>query len=202
MFNLRWPLRSFPIARIGLGVALLWLVSLVFLLLTGLTATTAADTPKLKFDNPGFQKLWEYSDKVVDERGAEAGRGFTWGLASLSIRREHYEYQQIKGTERQVQYFDKGRLELNENAKEEGKVTAGLLVVELTSGAVQYGDNLFQKRLPAQVQVAGDENNAGGNEIAPTYASFNRLATFTAGQNRADDRTEQVIQQTINKQGQ
>ncbi len=46
-----------------------------------------------------------------------------------------------------------------------------LLVVELISGRMQIGDNSFEERTPAQVNVAGDAGDPNG----PTYASFSDL---------------------------
>lgn len=175
---------------------------LLFVTLPQLSILTSfALTAELTFDNKGFEALWKYSDKAVAE-GQAAGRGYTWGPTSLAITREHYEYQKIEGTERQVEYFDKGRMELNEKAEEAARITAGLLVVEMVSGRVQEGDTLFETRLPAQLQVAGDSNQAGLNSNAPTYASFGAVATLAPGQNKAPDRTGQLIQQSLNKAGQ
>jgi hypothetical protein len=50
-------------------------------------------------------------------------------------------------------------------------VTNGLLVSEMIVGRVQIGDNLFEPREPAQVNVAGDQGDPSG----PTYASFSAL---------------------------
>ncbi|HEX2915391.1 MAG TPA: hypothetical protein VH186_31810 [Chloroflexia bacterium] len=154
----------------------------------------------LKFDNPNFQKLWQYSDKIFSD-GISEPRGYTWGPLSLAITREHYEYLDIEGTERQVQYFDKGRMELNENTGPGGRVTAGLLLTELLSGKVQEGDNLFVQRLPAPNQVAGDDNQSGRNTIAPTYTSFARVATLAPGQNKAPDLTGQPLKESLDKDG-
>ncbi|MDQ6834352.1 MAG: hypothetical protein M3008_13230, partial [Chloroflexota bacterium] len=60
--------------------------------------------------------------------------------------------------QRLVQYFDKGRMELNQGAQ--GTiVTAGLLVHELITGQQQLGDAQFQALAPAAVPVAGDSTN-------------------------------------------
>jgi WD40 repeat protein len=157
----------------------------------------------IKFDKPDFQKLWEYSDRLLAEQGGNAGRSYTWGPAPLGIAREHYEFDTISGVERNVQYFDKGRMEFNsQDYGSSGTVSAGLLVVELVSGNLQVGDSLFERRKPADVQVAGDENRGGRNPNAPTYASFSKLATFAPGQNRATDQTGQTVRQSLTKEGQ
>ncbi len=55
-------------------------------------------------------------------------------------------------------------------------VTNGLLAKELITGQVQVGDNRFEPRLPAGVNIAGDPDDPTG----PTYATFARL-TGTVG---------------------
>jgi hypothetical protein len=47
-------------------------------------------------------------------------------------------------------------------------VTNGLLVLELVTGRVQLGDDVFEERSPADVPVAGDPQSPE----TPTYASF------------------------------
>jgi len=60
---------------------------------------------------------------------------------------------------RLVQYFDKGRMELN-GGGQGTIVTSGLLVHELITGQLQVGDTQFQALAPAAVSVAGDSTNA------------------------------------------
>jgi hypothetical protein len=73
-----------------------------------------------------------------------------------------------------VVYFDKARMELTKETS--GVVTNGLLVVEMTSGRQQMGDNSFIPREPSRVAVAGDPNDTPGlNDNAPTYASFTEI---------------------------
>jgi hypothetical protein len=55
-------------------------------------------------------------------------------------------------------------------------VTNGLLVKELISGEMQVGDNTFEQRQPAAVNVAGDPDDTQG----PTYASFENLLASPA----------------------
>lgn len=69
---------------------------------------------------------------------------------------------------RRVQYFDKARMELTHPAQ--GLVTTGLLTVELKSGKVQLGDNTFEQRSPARINIAGDPGTDG-----LTYADLNNL---------------------------
>ena len=53
-------------------------------------------------------------------------------------------------------------------------VTNGLLVVEMTTGRIQVGDHLFERRPAAHEAVAGDRIEANPN--APTYGSLVNIA--------------------------
>ncbi|MDQ6604759.1 MAG: S8 family serine peptidase [Chloroflexota bacterium] len=92
-------------------------------------------------------------------------RGFIWGPQVNSARTE--PYADAPGAQRQVWYFDKGRLELN--SPQSGQITSGLLVNELVTGQVQTGDAARENRSPAQVAIAGDAGIPG----AITYATMN-----------------------------
>ncbi|MDQ6602128.1 MAG: hypothetical protein M3Z19_05320 [Chloroflexota bacterium] len=59
---------------------------------------------------------------------------------------------------RLVQYFDKGRMELN-GGRRGAIVTSGLLVRELITGQLQRGDAQFEALAPAAISVAGDSAN-------------------------------------------
>lgn len=71
-----------------------------------------------------------------------------------------------------VQYFDKSRMEITTdptvNRSSIWYVTNGLLARDLITGMLQTGNNDFEPRSPAQVNVAGD----GDDPTGPTYASF------------------------------
>ena len=75
---------------------------------------------------------------------------------------------------RQVWYFDKGRLELNN--PQDGQITSGLLVNEMVTGQVQTGDATRDTRQPATVSIAGDANTPG----AITYATMNTVRSLPA----------------------
>lgn len=92
-------------------------------------------------------------------------RSFTWGPQMNSARFE--PYVESPGGQRQVWYFDKGRLELNN--PQSGQITSGLLASELITGQVQIGDAARESRAPAAVPVAGDANAPH----AVTYATMN-----------------------------
>ena len=119
-----------------------------------------------QFGDATFERTWRRTDRPVAL--GQIARGWIWGpLASISLA-EHY-VDGIGGV-RQVQYFDKGRMELGVAPGPEASaaVTNGLLVSELVTGRVQIGLRDHLDRGPAMVPVAGDLNDPD----APTYASF------------------------------
>jgi hypothetical protein len=87
-----------------------------------------------------------------------------WGPSGLIARSE--SYLQVNGGLRQVQYFDKGRMEINNpkaNRQSTWYVTSGLLVRELMTGRMQVGNNEFVEREPSNVPVAGDPSDSVAN---------------------------------------
>jgi hypothetical protein len=168
-----------------------WLI--LVLLLAGLVTFTV-ETPSASaapaFNDPGFANTWNRVDKPVEERSAGLGRGYTWGpiiAGTESIKTEPYG----NGT-RTVQYFDKARMEVNNpqgNPNDRYYVTTGLLVKELVTGLRQDGDSKFTPALPSREYVAGDPTN----NVAPTYADFRRLVSFTPGENSFADLTGRSV---------
>jgi hypothetical protein len=120
------------------------------------------------FAAPAFRTLWTRTDLPVEDLSVK--RTWLWGPQPLNTLRE--PYRESPGGERLVQYFDKSRMEINNPATNE--VTNGLLATELIRGRLQKGDNYDQdgeERGPAQVNVAGDDDDTSG----PTYASLRGL---------------------------
>jgi hypothetical protein len=154
---------------------------------------------RVEFANQAFLDVWGTSDLPV--MNGNIKRSYTWGPGPWFAYKEYY--QQSLGSLRQVQYFDKARMELNDpnNATVRG-VTNGLLTVEMVSGRVKMGDgtDLDQnlQREPANVPVAG--NPAAANPNAPTYASFRGVATVDNGY-RDPDRTGQRVGAVLDKFG-
>ncbi|HLT18033.1 MAG TPA: hypothetical protein VKZ96_01150 [Thermomicrobiales bacterium] len=130
-----------------------------------LFAGTAAAAPP---GNAHFNAVWQRTDKPVADLLVD--RTWIWGPEGRSAILSE-AYAESPGGARDVQYFDKSRMELTHPDGDPNSiwyVTNGLLVVELITGRMQLGDNLFEDRLPAEVPVAGDRGDAGG----PTYATF------------------------------
>jgi hypothetical protein len=100
----------------------------------------------------------------------QVNRTWMWGPQPNSAPIEE-PYLEAPGQSRVVQYFDKSRMEDNSyRANAPWHVTNGLLVVELITGQMYLGDNLYDQREPAYVQVAGDDH-----PDSPTYAMLNPL---------------------------
>lgn len=144
------------------------------------------------FADRAFEQVWQRNDRPVAEQ--RAARSWAWGPRGLMARAEGY-LQSASGL-RQVQYFDKARMEVNNpsgNRNSRWFVTTGLLVVELVSGKAQIGNNEFVRREPAAIPIAGDPDDSNG----PTYASFAGVTGLAPG-----DRTGQLAGETINRAGQ
>lgn len=143
------------------------------------------------FLNRYFRQVWEQADMPVASQ--RANRTWVWGPGSRMARGERYV--QSGSGQRQVLYFDKARMEINDpNSDRTAKwfVTNGLLVKEMITGQVQIGDNDFTQRDPASIPVAGDANDTSG----PTYASFASVASRAS-----EDRTGQVVAEALTRDG-
>lgn len=121
-----------------------------------------------------FTRTWMRTDEPV--ASGEVARTWIWGDAVSEIMRESY-VESPQGM-RDVRYFDKSRMEITHpDAPDDGLwyVTNGLLVVEMITGRQQAGDDRFYQRIPAEINVAGDQGFANG----PTYATFRPLADLS-----------------------
>jgi hypothetical protein len=120
------------------------------------------------FAHPAIEKTWARTDKPVLD--GDISRTWMWGPAPFSCSMTE-DYTEAPGGKRLVQYFDKSRMEVTNPAGDQDSiwfVTNGLLVVELITGERQMGHNDFVEFAPAEVNVAGDADDANG----PTYKSF------------------------------
>jgi hypothetical protein len=178
-----WP--GFATHKIGVGMISTWLAALVLGSLS-LGAVEASAPPAIGLTQ--FQQLYDYSDKPVVE--GRAGRSWTWGPPISDLLPETYK----QGGTRQVQYFDKTRMEQTTGRP----VTNGLLVKELITGLLQVGDNDFEQHEPGTtLNIVGDQ---ASNVPNPTYASFRKVATIN-DDNKATNRTNQTVTATINRDG-
>ncbi len=158
-------------------------------------AVAAQPLPPVPFENPAFKKVWERADYPVVT--GKAQRSWLWGPGPIAATREPLA-ESPEGM-RQVQYYDKARMEINDpNADPNSMwyVTNGLLVYEMISGRMQIGNDKFEQREPASIPVAGGPSMQAHIDTTPTYASLGRVATLAPGQNQAPDRTGQPVDQT------
>ncbi|MDQ6832846.1 MAG: hypothetical protein M3008_05570 [Chloroflexota bacterium] len=138
-----------------------------------LLAASVAAAPALA--SPAFQKQWHTIEAVQPN---------FWGPNLFDVPGppgQQEPYKEAPGGTRLVQYFDKARMELTVPAG--GRVTNGLLTVELKSGKIQVGDATFvpvpstpgiarpePPGTPSAMKIAGDGNTG------PAYADLNQLA--------------------------
>ncbi|HEX2912692.1 MAG TPA: cellulase family glycosylhydrolase [Chloroflexia bacterium] len=143
-----------------------------------------------------FRQKWERADKAVAEGTANPARSWLWGPEAFNPPTGQTEpYAESPGGSRQVQYFDKARMELNNPAT--GLVTNGLLVRELISGKLATGDTAFIQRNPASdIPIAGDATNNNG----PTYSSFAGVASLNNDKPSAP-RIGAPVAETIDRDG-
>lgn len=129
------------------------------------------------FADTAFQQVWVRPDQPVSNAAAQ--RGWIWGPGPQASA--HEEYVEAAGGLRLVQYFDKGRLEINNQATTRTDpyfVSSGLLAKEMLEGKIQTGNNSFRNVGASTVPVAGDTDDTNG----PTYASFAHVTGMAAVQ--------------------
>ncbi|HQZ90252.1 MAG TPA: Ig-like domain-containing protein [Thermomicrobiales bacterium] len=118
--------------------------------------------------HPHFHRTWERTDRPVLDQTAR--RTWMWGPAAFSDELPETYLEAARGS-RTVQYYDKSRMEITDPAGDVSSpwfVTNGLLVVELVTGRLQVGNNVFVPLPAAAVSVAGDPDDLSG----PTYATI------------------------------
>jgi hypothetical protein len=151
------------------------------------------------FSDLAFQNTWRRVDQPILD--GTVARSWLWGPGGFATAIE--QYQQSPDGQRLVQYFDKSRMEITNpgsDAAVKWYITNGLLAKELVSGKLQIGDATFEQRKSANIAIAGDPLEANPN--APTYSSFQNVATLSPGQNTTSDQSGKQILATINRNGQ
>jgi hypothetical protein len=151
-----------------------------------------------QFAHPAFRTTWERTDRVV--ASGEVKRPWVWG--AFPGRSVSEPFAGLPGNTHLVQYFDKGRMEINNptaNPNDPFFVTNGLLSVELISGLMQTGPNTFENRGSAVINLASDIDDP----TAPTYQSFNGVSNIPGAPNnrRKDPQIGQVVRTAIDRQG-
>ncbi len=146
------------------------LVLTVVILMVGATFPSVA-TAAPDFADSTFEQVWTRTDAPV--LSGDVSRTWFWGPESDSG--PLYErYLDSLGQQRLVQYYDKGRMEINDPNSDSSSpwyVTSGLIDRELISGRIQIGSDTFlDTGSGANVPIAGDPDN-----VFPTYADFQRI---------------------------
>lgn len=127
-----------------------------------------------------FQRIWNRTDEPVQVHAVN--RTWMWGPEPFTdVIVEPYVEGNVAGQTgvRRVQYFDKSRMEITDSTADPSSdwfVTNGLLAKEMITGQMQVGNNSYVDYGPAQINVAGDENDPN----APTYATFGKLLDYGA----------------------
>lgn len=130
-----------------------------------------------------FQRVWSEQDgPIADE--VEAGRSWTWGPYAISpVVRE--KMADSPGGQREVQYFDKSRMEINNphaNPTDQWYITNGLLPIEMMTGRIQVGLSAFEDAEPARISAIGDPDTYPTYaDLAPLYQSPGRTDAAALG---------------------
>jgi hypothetical protein len=133
------------------------------------------------FADPAIRAVWARADAAV--AAGQANRSWLWGPGPF-----YTTYEAANGTPtgvHLVQYFDKGRLEVNDPGASRNSpwfVTGGLLVREMVQGRISTGAEAgdWEARPPAPIPVAGDP----GADAAPSYATARALVDAPPPGNR------------------
>lgn len=158
------------------------------------TAVAADELPPLPAP---IQTLTQRTDRALQE--GRAGAIWVWGPR---VQDNIEDYKEAKEGKRSVYYFEKGRLEITDPAKDTADpyyTTSGLLLREMITGKVQLGNDTFIQRESATVPLAGDI--PARIPDAPTYASLFNLVSFD-GTWKSDDFTNKAVVLTLKGGGQ
>jgi hypothetical protein len=155
----------------------LFLLLMTLLLLLSLTGPLSAaaeehEAHTIPFAKKAFAERYNYLDHP---QGRTTDRpAWRWGPGPLTPGMVE-PYLDAPGGFREVQYFDKGRMEINDLTANRGNLwyaTGGLLVDEMIEGWFQIGENEIDASPdPAGIAIAGDQ----GVEGAVTYADLESL---------------------------
>lgn len=117
-----------------------------------------------------FQQRWQQHDQLVANR--QANRSWTWGPNPITevIREQYYIPETYEWRERQVQYYDKGRMEINDPDADPSSlwyVTSGRLPIDLMLAPTRYRP--FRQWKDAYITAIGDYGSF------PTYLDLQPL---------------------------
>ena len=187
-------------SRTSYHAARLWMptIALIALAAAGVWAQSAQSQAQVQFAHPAFKATWDRTDGLVASTAIK--RPWVWGPAPGRTLSE--PFAGLPGNAHLVQYFDKGRMEINNpgaNPNDPFYVTNGLLAVELIAGVVQTGPATFERRSPAAINLASDVDDRS----APTYQSFNGVSNIPGAPNdrRKTSQVGQIVRTAIDRQG-
>ena len=149
------------------GCRLLLVGGLLLATLVSLLAVPPATHGQQAIGKEAFRRVWDRQDGPVAD-GIATDRSWTWGPAPISAVLSE-PMQESPGGMREVQYFDKSRMEINDPTADENTlwyVTNGLLPIELMTGRIQVGFDRFEETTPARISAIGDPGTY------PTYADM------------------------------
>jgi hypothetical protein len=159
------------------------LLLLILIAIVAVSLLPVRQTENVPFASPAFQRLWSIQP-------ASAARSIDlWGSEPLLWRLE--PYADLPDGRRKVQYFERGRMELGANPNE---VTQGLLALELTTGRIFLGRDLYESRPPPDISIDGGQLD----DRVPTYLTLSHLVREPA-EDLTD--TRQVMNQWIDQSG-
>ncbi len=165
------------------------LLALVLTLALGLAVFPAQPGQAADPLPASLQRLYDRTDRAVVEN--RPGASWVWGPR---VQDNQEDYKESPGGKRQVYYFQKGRLEITDPAKNPNDkyyATSGLLLRELITGQQQNGNDTLLDRGPAQVALAGDFVPTN-----PTYANLGNLVSFD-GSAKSNDLTGLPVVRTL-----
>lgn len=123
-----------------------------------------------------FQQRWQQHDQLV--AAGQANRSWTWGPAALTpvLREQEYIPETSEWRERQVQYFDKGRMEINNPEADPSSlwyVTSGRLPIDLMLAQTKYRP--FWQWKDAYITAIGDPGHFPSYlDLQPLYENPGR----------------------------
>jgi hypothetical protein len=131
------------------------------LALVAVSLLPVRETDHPSFASPAFQRVWS-ADSASAARPIDV-----WGSEPLIWRTE--PYFGAPDDRRTVQYFERGRMEIEEGTS---TVTMGRLALELVTGEIDLGSGLVEERTPLELSIDGGT----ANERVPTYVTLGRLS--------------------------
>ena len=125
----------------------------ILILTLSLVPVVNASAASVSFCNDTFKAAYVLGESIAPN---------FWGPAEHASDCRTQDYTDTPGGQRDVQYFDKARMEITR-----GQLTFGLLATEMVTGRIQVGDKEFINQDPSTIPVAGDEDGGG-----PSYATI------------------------------